>query len=84
MSEYGWKRSEFGRNWSESVGILKVIKNNFSFVSNRSDMSEKVGIGRNWSESMVGNVGCTYGGGTLWGHVGFPIFSVYVMRTVDN
>ena len=28
-------------------------------------MSEKVGIGRNRSESMVGNVGCTYGGGTF-------------------
>ena len=51
--------SEKVRIWSESVGILKVI-NKFSFVFNPTPTGR---IGRNWSESMVGNVGCTYGGG---------------------
>ena len=59
MSENGWNMVGIGRNM---VGIGRNFESHkktifFCFLpySDRSDMSE----------SMVGNVGCTYGGGDL-------------------
>ena len=77
--------SENGRKRSESVGILKVIKNKISFVFNPTPTgricrkrSELVGIGRNRSE-LVGIHGrkCRV---HLWGGT----FNVTLGNTVSN
>ena len=65
MSENGWNMVGNGQNRSELVGILKVKKKTIFFCflpySERSVMSEKVGIGQNlWSEMSGALMGGTF------------------------
>ena len=45
--------------------LFSTLPRPVGYVRKGRNWSELVGIGWNWSEYMVGNVGCTYGGDLL-------------------